>query len=425
MKVHFNITSIVLTLLVTQFIVCYVIMPFFFNDMCISPIPIKNPYKRSVLLIKQHHDIYGRSTDKVLSTLKDDPLLNLHDSTSSYMLVPCGHCKDCLRARRYNLVQRCEMESLNCYPFFITLTYDNEHLPHYLAGNGKTYTYANREYVKNMFKRIRTNSSIPRPFRYIAVSERGSLHSRPHHHILLFLPKDDNDDYFTPFQLEELLYNLFFNEWKVNLSDDPFNPIYEPLFTFKQRVRNGVLNSTYDCHYIRPFIDDVTRNVTQYIFKYIAKPQFYEQKIFKALKNDSPTFTHDWRIIRSCFTASRFWGTQSVDEIHLKPSPAVLNHIRSCVENYHTGFPQYFSPFSTDVSSLSPYYITKDVFFKESDKLKYIDFLRSKGYYKFTDLTHDKEDMYNPNNVDNDILQWNLLTRYHNFDKLDFSFNPD
>lgn len=253
--------------------------------------------------------------------------------------------------------------------------------------DGKVVSYSSREYVKDMFKRIRRHESISRPFRYLAVTERGASHSRPHHHILLYLDKAPGDDEFTPYQLEEHLFNLFREEWKCNLSDDSFNPVYQPLYTYKRVIRQGKINTTFDLHYVRPHIDDYSRNVSLYVFKYITKISKYEQYLFYQLKTSlSPSdFDHYWRLLRSGYTASRFWGTQSASISKCEPSDDVLNHIKKCVEGYSSGFPTYYSPYSFETSPLAKYYIEKDIFFPPALQELYRVTLRSKGYYQFTD----------------------------------------
>lgn len=388
-----------------------------FGNMCISPIPIPNPY------LATNVSFYNKKTRSVISSYLCK--FSSKDTHSRYIVVPCGRCKECLTARRSDIVQRCEMESLDKYPFFITLTYDNEHLPKLSLPDGKVVSYSSREYVKDMFKRIRRHNSIPRPFRYLAVTERGASKSRPHHHILLYLDKCKDDDEFTPYQLEELLFNLFRDEWKCNLSDDPFNPQYEPLYTYKRVIRQGKINSTFDLHYIKPYIDDYSRNVSLYVFKYITKISKYENYLFHQLKTSlSPyDFDHYWRILRSGYTASRYWGTQSTSISNCEPSSSVLNHITKCVQSYQSGFPTYYSPYSFETSPLAKYYISKDIFFPPALQERYRETLRSLGYFMYTDdCTYRPKDPKNGFNIDNDLKIYERLLSISDYDNLEFDF---
>lgn len=95
------------------------------------------------------------------------------------LLLPCGHCNECMLAKRKEWSVRCACESLShkssC---FVTLTYDDAHL-----------RSLNRADPLKFIKAIR-NSGFK--VRYFGCGERGSLTLRPHYHIVLFgfLPSD-------------------------------------------------------------------------------------------------------------------------------------------------------------------------------------------------------------------------------------------
>ena len=78
--------------------------------MCLNPIQRPNPN-------------YGLKPGVGLNFTKD--------LTSKYIEVPCGHCPECVALRQNQLVQRVENEAKYSYLYFITLTYDNKHLPRY------------------------------------------------------------------------------------------------------------------------------------------------------------------------------------------------------------------------------------------------------------------------------------------------------
>lgn len=56
-------------------------------------------------------------------------LFFMKETTASTILVPCGHCAECVAANQAQFVQRAEVESEYNHVFFATLTYDNKHLP--------------------------------------------------------------------------------------------------------------------------------------------------------------------------------------------------------------------------------------------------------------------------------------------------------
>jgi len=70
------------------------------------------------------------------------------------------------------------MHQYNC---FLTLTYDNEHLPEYGS--------LHKSHLQKFFKRLRKSG---KKFRYYACGEYGEKLSRPHYHVLVFgyLPDD-------------------------------------------------------------------------------------------------------------------------------------------------------------------------------------------------------------------------------------------
>lgn len=98
------------------------------------------------------------------------------------VLIPCGHCAGCILARRKEWSIRCLNEASfherNC---FITLTYDDAHLPH-------SFEQVKAD-MKKFIKSIR-NSGFK--VRYFGCGERGERNGRLHGHLILFgfLPDD-------------------------------------------------------------------------------------------------------------------------------------------------------------------------------------------------------------------------------------------
>ena len=135
--------------------------------------------------------------------------------------VPCGKCLPCQKKRRADWSFRLEQEYLNSdSAFFITLTYNDLHLPfNYLKSyqikdfetGEKTQVYKteyttlptlNKRHLQNYIKRLRKDhvkyvskqlgvaekevKTISKPIRYYAVGEYGTKTQRPHYHLLLF-----------------------------------------------------------------------------------------------------------------------------------------------------------------------------------------------------------------------------------------------
>lgn len=110
-------------------------------------------------------------------SLVDDRLLLFgRDATPIY--VPCGKCPLCIKARKRDVVTRiCHEARASAASWFVTLTYNNQSLPHFAS-------LVKRD-VQLFLKRLRKrypNEQI----RYVLVGEYGKLHLRPHYHMILF-----------------------------------------------------------------------------------------------------------------------------------------------------------------------------------------------------------------------------------------------
>lgn len=116
---------------------------------CFSPINIKNPnYARS----------FGKET--------------------YYISVPCGKCTACLSNKRKEWLFRLKAEYEVCESaYFVTLTYDNDHLPS-PGDNGKVI-------VQKFLKRLRQQCPYQN-IRYFLVNELGEEFGRLHYHMILF-----------------------------------------------------------------------------------------------------------------------------------------------------------------------------------------------------------------------------------------------
>lgn len=92
--------------------------------------------------------------------------------------VGCGKCACCVINKRRVWVARMMLESRD-HPaaFFITLTYDEEHLP-----DGANLSPRD---LQLFFKRLRREFEVAR-FRYFAVGEYGERYGRPHYHAVIY-----------------------------------------------------------------------------------------------------------------------------------------------------------------------------------------------------------------------------------------------
>jgi len=90
--------------------------------------------------------------------------------------VPCGKCDGCRADRSMAWSIRCYQEaSLHARNSFLTLTYDDEHLPE----DGKIHKPA----LQGFFRGLRNAGYV---LRYFACGEYGDQTRRPHYHALIF-----------------------------------------------------------------------------------------------------------------------------------------------------------------------------------------------------------------------------------------------
>lgn len=118
---------------------------------CISPLKIKNPK-------------YGSSPEEPF-----------------FIEVGCNKCYNCLQNRRREWFLRlCYEYDNNNYTYFVTLTYDNDHI-----GDGMLH----KDHLQKWLKALKRKYGC----RWYAIGEYGTHTFRPHYHAILFsqLPIDD------------------------------------------------------------------------------------------------------------------------------------------------------------------------------------------------------------------------------------------
>lgn len=115
---------------------------------------------------------------KILPKRADANLKGLRDRYgSSLLLLPCGHCVGCLKDYKSAWAVRIILEaSLYEKNSFITLTFDDDHLP--------KDNRPHREDVVKFFKRLRKEIDVP--IRYFYAGESGSKTGRAHYHAIIF-----------------------------------------------------------------------------------------------------------------------------------------------------------------------------------------------------------------------------------------------
>lgn len=101
---------------------------------------------------------------------------------NEFIEVPCRQCSECRSERRNSLLNNAfaiYYDNLKYHAWFITLTYDDLHLPH----NLDDIPVLNAKDLTLYFKRLRNHCN---DFKYIACGEYGKRKSRPHYHVILF-----------------------------------------------------------------------------------------------------------------------------------------------------------------------------------------------------------------------------------------------
>lgn len=119
-----------------------------------------------------------------VDNIDDYYIIDKHTGTMypMYIQVPCGHCELCRdkKAREWSFRATCENATSTARPLFITLTYNNAHLP-------KKGVF--KEEVQLFMKRLRIRLDrleVKHNIRYFACGEYGHLSKRPHYHLILW-----------------------------------------------------------------------------------------------------------------------------------------------------------------------------------------------------------------------------------------------
>lgn len=135
---------------------------------CLNPKPVK--FHWTNIISKQTGEI------KPVKKLNFKSYLEPIDVTTDF--IPCGTCEGCKIDKANDWATRAYLESLNheknC---FLTLTYDNEHLP-------KPKTLVKRD-LQLFWKKLRKQIA-PQKIIYLAAGEYGLRTRRPHYHCAIF-----------------------------------------------------------------------------------------------------------------------------------------------------------------------------------------------------------------------------------------------
>lgn len=135
-----------------------------------------------MIAVRDGYTTSGKVNYKILpsSGLKANPILG-------QINIPCGQCIECRMQYARQWADRCMLELLyHDSSYFLTLTYDNEHVVWTEEGH---LTLVKKD-LQDFHKRLR--SRLGYPIRYYASGEYGDTTKRPHYHDIVFGLKLDD-----------------------------------------------------------------------------------------------------------------------------------------------------------------------------------------------------------------------------------------
>lgn len=201
--------------------------------------------------------------------------------------VPCGKCPECLKRRvsgwSFRLMQE-ERRSSSAY--FITLTYDTQHVP--ISRNG--FMTLDKRDVQLFMKRLRKAVSLKDDsitIKYYLCGEYGKDRSRPHYHAIVFNVPDVYDIE-RAWRLGQVNYGTVTGAsvgYTLKYMDKPKRI---PMHRNDDRIREfGVMSKGLGCSYItdasiryhsEKLLDRVCLTIEH--GKKIAMPRYYKDKIY-------------------------------------------------------------------------------------------------------------------------------------------------
>lgn len=245
--------------------------------MCLHPVTIPNPAYNKTCYAVQGDDIVVKPSQ--LSSAKE------------FIQVPCSKCPECRGTYFNSILQRAIVESLTSYVYFVTLTYDDKHIPSIELPDGDIIYYSDYSHIQDMFKRLRHNHVLDRAFRYLVATEYGDKRHRPHFHLLIFVERYSDDDLRTvPFIYERILFYNLSKYYALNVGTRK-QPIYEPLFTYTFKYTPQGLKTNYFVKYVQPIktydrvltdSEDMIKTI-RYLIGYVNKSSKFDTHVHAKL----------------------------------------------------------------------------------------------------------------------------------------------
>lgn len=130
----------------------------------------------------------GKRLYHILGSWNPEGSKNVGLGVADRIKVPCGHCIGCVldQARKWSDRMILEYLSSNGRALFVTLTYNNDHVPVATdnLGEFREYSLCKRD-IQLFFKRVR-KKFYNRRIRFYAAGEYGKNTFRPHYHAIIF-----------------------------------------------------------------------------------------------------------------------------------------------------------------------------------------------------------------------------------------------
>lgn len=134
---------------------------------------------------KPSYSFIGPWTDEI----ENQFLCDNFGEKSNWVKIPCGKCAGCRMDYAKSWADRMMMElPYHEESYFVTLTYDNEHLPIVENSDGAFHATLVKSHVSEFMKRLRSAlayKDLPK-VRFFACGEYGGQTFRPHYHLIIF-----------------------------------------------------------------------------------------------------------------------------------------------------------------------------------------------------------------------------------------------
>lgn len=278
------------------------------------------------------------------------PVTIYDELVGKHIAVPCGKCPACLSNRRREWTCRLLAELRNCFSaYFITLTYDNEHLVY----ADDTPVLMKRD-VQLFFKRLRKlinkhpdyNKDVY-PLKYVCVGEYGGNTERPHYHICI---------YNLPYKQEEL------------------EDVIHKCWTNGEMFKVGTLTS----------------RSAMYTFKYVLKLHGEDENPYR---EEFKTF-----LLASKGVGASWLTKENIDYIKRGKPPDDYNLVS--IDRNQYALPRYYRK-KIQKKSDNPYIevFRRARIYKRMDEVRREQFIKDEGKYgeKLYEFYHNQISLYNKN----------------------------